>query len=143
MSDIDNLLDATLDDLEDLPEFKPFPAGAHRILATLSLKKINDKQAVELDMKAIETAELVNDSDEPVKEGDSTSVAFMLDNEFGRGNLKKVTTPLAAGLGMEGATLRDIIEAVTDAECVVVTAIRKDKNDPDKQYTNIKAIEVV
>ena len=30
--DIDNLLDGTLDDLADAPEFKPFPLGAHKIV---------------------------------------------------------------------------------------------------------------
>ena len=138
---IDDLLDATLDDLEDLPEFKPFPVGAHRVSISLAIKEINSKQAVELDMKAIETMELVNSSDEPLKEGDSTSLAFFMDNEFGRGALKKVSIPLAEALGTN--TIRELIDACNGVECLVITTLRKDKNDPDKFYTNIKELSVV
>lgn len=141
MSDIDSLLDATLDDLEDLPEFKPFPIGAHKVLVSLDLKKVNDKEGVELDMKAIETLELADTSDTPLKAGDSTSILFFLDNEFGRGNLKKVATPLGEALGV--SKLREVIEAAKDVECVVVTSLRPDKRDPEKFYTNVKDLVVV
>ena len=139
---IDDLLDATLDDLEDLPEFKPFPVGAHKVLITLELKEIVNKQAVELNMVAIETLELAHQAqDEPLKQGDSTSLAFFMDNEFGRGALKKVSIPLAEALGTN--TIRELIEACKYVECLVVTSLRKDKNDPDKFYTNIKELSVV
>ena len=139
---IDDLLDCTLDDLEDLPEFKPFPVGAHKVLITLELKTINNKQCVELDMRAVETLELVKPAeDEPIKEGDSTSTAYFMDNEFGRGALKKVSIPLAEALGT--GTIRELIDACKDVECIVITTLRKDKNDPDKFYTNIKELSVV
>ena len=138
---LDDLLDCTLDDLEDLPEFKPFPVGAHKVLITLALKEINNKQAVELDIKAIETIELINATDTPLKEGDSTSIAFFMDNEFGRGALKKVAIPLAEAL--ETGSIRELIEECKGVECMIVTSLRKDKNDPDKFYTNIKELAVL
>ena len=138
---IDDLLDATLDDLEDLPEFKPFPVGAHKVLISLELKEINSKQGVELEMKAIETLELATATDTPLAEGDTTSTVFFLDNEFGRGALKKVSIPLAEALGT--STIRELIEACKDVECLVITSLRKDKNDPDRFYTNIKELSVV
>ena len=36
---LDNLLDATLDDLEDLPEFTPFKPGAHKVTASFEEKE--------------------------------------------------------------------------------------------------------
>ena len=138
---IDDLLDCTLDDLEDLPEFKPFPVGAHRVSVTLELKKINEKQGAEFDMKAIETVELANTADTPLAEGDSTSSVYFLDNEFGRGALKAVSIPLAEALGT--STIRELIDACKGVECVVVTSLRKDKNDATKFYTNIKEMQVV
>ena len=138
----DNLLDATLDDLEDLPEFAVFPPGAHRCLATLELKEVNDKQCVELVLKLQEHLELANPAaDAEMPAGTIASTLFMLDNEFGRGKLKKVAKPIGESLGT--GVLRDIIEQCTDIEVAVVTSTRKDKNDPDKLYLNIKEIQVM
>jgi hypothetical protein len=141
MSELDSLLDATLDDLEDLPSFKPFPPGVHRVLASFEQKEINGKPAIELNLVMQETVELASSEDEEPKQGDSCNTMFMLDNEFGRGNLKKCATPFGEALGF--SSLRDIVEGVKDVECIAVTAVRKDKNDPDRLYLQVKEIQVV
>lgn len=138
---MDDLLDSTLDDLEDLPEFKPFPVGAHRCLASLEVKEINGNAATELSLKAIETVELANASDEPVKEGDETSVLYMHNNEYGRGNLKKILASLADTIGSRNN--REIIEGTKDVEVVVISSLRKDKNDDTKFHMNVKELQVV
>lgn len=148
MSETDDLLDATLDDLEDLPEFAVFPAGAHRCLATLSIKEVNDKQAVELELKLIEHLEFAEPaSDQEMPAGTIASTLFMLDNEFGRGNLKKIAKPLGESLGT--GVLRDIIEQTTEMEVAVITSIRRPNKkaiangtDPDARYLNIKELQV-
>ena len=141
MSEIDALLDSTLDDLADLPEFKNFNPGVHRVLVTLSLKEVNKKNVIELSMKGLETLELVTPTDEPIKEGDSSSIIFMLDNEFGVGNFKKLATPIAEALGT--TTNRETIEQCDDLECLIVTSLRVDKNDKDRFYLNVKELNVV
>jgi len=142
MSDIDSLLDSTLDDLEDLPEFKPFPPGAHQVSISLELKKINDKDAVEMTLKGIATLELVEPTkDEPIKEGDETSIVFFLDNEFARGNMKKLLTPIGEALG--NSKIRDVIEQTKGLECLAITSLRKNKDDADKPYMNVKEIRVL
>ena len=141
MSEIDDILDSTLDDLEDLPEFKPFSAGIHRVSVSMDLKDINGKTVPEMTLKGLETLELATATDEPIKEGDSSSVIFMMDNEYGRGNFKKVVTPLAVALGT--STNRETIEACKDVECVIITSLRADKNDKDRFYLNIKELNVV
>ena len=140
-ANMDDLLDATLDDLEDLPEFKPYPAGAHQVLATFSQKEINKSAAIELSFKLVSTLELADPQDEQPAEGATASTMFLLDNEFGRGNLKKCATPFGEALGL--STIREIIEEVKDVECVILTSIRTDKNDKDKHYLNVKEIQVV
>ena len=140
MSEIDSLLDSTLDDLEDLPSFKPFPAGAHRVNVSLSIKKINDAEAVEMSLVLLETMEMADAQAEPAKPGDTSSVLFMLNNEFGLGNLKKCCIPLSEAL--ETSSIRETIEAAQNVECVVLTALRADKNDKDKFYLNIKELQV-
>ncbi len=141
MSELDSLLDSTLDDLEDLPSFQPFPAGAHKCLATFEQKDINGKPAIELNFKLVESLELVDPNGVQAKEGDESSTMFMLDNEYGRGNLKKCATPFAEALNL--SSIRDVIEQVKEVECVIISSIRVDKNDPDKKYLNIKELQVV
>jgi hypothetical protein len=143
MTSLDNmtdLLDAQLDDLEDLPEFKPFNPGAHQLIATFAEKTINDKAAVELTLKLVETIELSDPQQEFDAPGTECSMAFFLDNEFARGNLKKVAKPFGAALGL--GTIREIVEGVKNVECLALTTLRKDKNDPDRFYLNIKEIQV-
>ena len=140
LDSMSDLLDATLDDLEDLPEFKPFNPGAHKCSATFAEKEINGKQVVELSLKLIETLELSDPQQEADKPGAESSTIFMLDNEYGRGNLKKCATPFGVALGF--STIRQIVEGVKDAECLILTSIRVDKTDPDRKYLNIKEIQI-
>lgn len=143
MTDLDSmedLLDATLDDLEDLPEFKPFNPGAHKALASFSEKEINGVDSVELELTLIETLELSDPQDTPDEPGTTCSTMFMLNNKFGRGNLKKCALPFGAALGF--GTIREIVDGVQGVECVVLTSVRKDKNDPDRLYLNVREIQV-
>ena len=143
-NELDLLLDSTLDDLEDLPSFQPFPIGAHRVLASFGLKDINGNQAATLDFTLIETIELADASvteENFPKAGDTSNTMFMLNNEFGRGNLKKCAMPF--GQALELSSIREIIEGVKEVECIVMTGLRKDKNDPDKFYLDVKEIQVV
>lgn len=142
MSDIMNaLLDATLDDIQDLPEFKNYPVGAHKVLATFSTKVISGKDAIDLSFKYQECMGLADENDVVPAVGDTCSTMFMLDNEYGQGNFKKCAKPFAEALGF--ATLRDIIEGVKDVECIILTGLRADKNDKEKFYMQVKEIQVV
>lgn len=146
---IDDLLDATLDDLADMPEFKPFPAGAHRCTISWEIKKVSDIPSIELKLKAIETMELANPEDTPVAKDDSTNTLFMLKkkdgnkNELGEGQWKALLKPLQEHFGT--ASNRETMEASNGAECIVVTSIRKDKDfkNNGKIYTSVTSIGVV
>ncbi|PHQ81747.1 MAG: hypothetical protein COB66_01360 [Coxiella sp. (in: Bacteria)] len=146
MSNFDDLLDSTLDDLDDLPSFEPYPVGAHKVLATLAFKNIKTNEgeapdAIELAFSYLEAVELADAQAEAPKAESKCSILFMLDNEFGRGNLKKCAMPLQAALGT--ASIRSTVEECNDVECIIMTSLRKDKNDPDKIYLQVKEIAVV
>ena len=141
--DIDSLLDVSLDDIDDLPEFGSYPLGAHKVLATFEQKDINGSPAVELGFKYISCESLTNSKDVEPKEGDMASVLFMLNNEVGLGKLKAMAIPMGVSLGLEKPSIRDIIEAVTDVECLIITSFRKNKNDPDSPYMNVKELAVI
>ena len=144
MSDLDNILDSTLDDLADLPSFEPYPAGAHRVLLTLESESISEKMkkpCVEASFKYIECMELSNPQDTEPKEGDEANTLSFLDNEFGQGAFKAMATPLAAALGV--SSLREVIENCKDFEVVILTSVQTDKKDPDKKYLRVKELQVV
>lgn len=132
---IDDLLDSTLDDLADLPEFKAFPAGVHKVTINFEKKTVNKHPSVELKMTAIETLELAESTDTPLEAGTQTAILFALDNEFGQGKFKEALKPLAEHLNV--TKLKDIIEQANGMEVTVVTTLRKNKDNPAQSYTGI------
>ena len=138
MSDmLNSLLDANLDDLADLPEFGTYPPGSHKVTIKFESKEVNNHACVELQMVAIETEELVNPADAPLKAGQQGSVLYMLDNEFGQGALKKLMVPLASATGQ--SSLRAIMDAANGMEVSVVTKVRQNK-DKTQSYTDVSKI---
>jgi len=144
MSDMDSLLDATLDDLEDLPSFEPFWAGAHRVFATMEAKDIpGHSLTIELTLKLIETVELADaiEEGEENKEGDTANTLYFLDNEIGQGKFKTMAANFAEFAGSK--KLGDIVDAVKDVECVALTARTQDKKDKTRFYMDVKEIQLV
>jgi len=136
---LNNLLDANLDDLADLPEFGTYPAGSHKVTIKFETKEVNGHPCVELQMVAIETEELSNPADTPLKPGQQGSVLYMLDNEFGQGALKKTIAPLAAATGQ--SQLRAVMEAANGMEVTVITKVRQNK-DKTQSYTDVSKVIV-
>lgn len=135
---LNSLLDANLDDLADLPEFGTYPPGAHKVSIKWESKEVNKHPCLELQMVAIETEELANpEADQPLVAGAQGSVLYMLDNEFGQGNLKRTIKPLAEATGL--SSLREIIEATQGMEVTVVTKVRQNK-DKTQSYTEVTKI---
>jgi hypothetical protein len=135
-----SLLDSTLDDLADMPEFKVYPNGAHIVTISFEEKSVNDHPCVELKMVAVSTEELANPEDTPLVAGDTGSVLYMLDNEFGQGSLKAVLKPLGQYFGI--GNLREIMDAANGAECMVVTKQRQNK-EKTQTYLSVTSINVV
>lgn len=136
---LNSMLDSTLDDLADLPEFKIYPNGTHRVTISFEEKDVNGHPSVELKMAAIGTEELSNPSDTPLSAGEVGSVLYMLDNEFGQGGLKKILQVLGKHFGL--GNLREIMEASAGLECLVTTKQRQNK-EKTQSYLSIYSIEV-
>lgn len=137
---IDSLLDGSLDDLADLPEFAVFPAGAHRCTISFERKEINKHPAIELKMKLIETIEMADPTQTPMAANTESSVAFMLDNEFGQGKFKEVMKPLASHFGISKPT--EIMEQAKGTECLVVTKQRQNK-EKTQTYLDVVSLQVM
>lgn len=148
MVDIDSLLDGTLDDLADVPEFKPWPDGAHRATIKWDLKEVSGQKCPELTATAIETMELADPTnDQPLAANDSTSVLFMFKkkdgtaNEIGQGQFKELIAPLVAATG--AASPREAMDKANGMEVLLVSKKRADKNDKTKFYTSFTSLQVI
>jgi hypothetical protein len=140
VTSVEDLFSTSIDDLADLASFETPPPGSYILELTMDVKKINEKDAVEASFVVVETVELANAEDKPVVAGTKFSIAYMIGNEFGLGNLKKFLKPFSEhyGQGNIGALLNEL-------KGVTISALiknRKDKNDPDKVYASISNITV-
>lgn len=139
--DMSDLLDASIDDLADLPEFTTYPAGTHRVTFTWKAKKVNDTRAFEFKFSAIETLELADPAtDQPLEAGAETTTMYQLDNEFAQGKFKPLVKALAEHHGV--ATIGEALELSQNMELVIVTKVRVDRKDKDKKYTDVVSFVV-
>jgi len=92
-----SLLDGTLDDIEDLPGFIQLPTGAYKVKLAEGFRNkiISEKAAIDLPMTVVEIIELGNPEQAPeVKVGDIATLAWMMDNETGKGFFKEAIRPI-------------------------------------------------
>ena len=140
MSDInlDSILDSSIDDLADLPEFQVYPNGSHKVIVSFESKEVNKHPCVEMKMKAVETIELANPaSDTPLEPGTESSVLFMLDNEFGQGKFKTIMKTFAEATGTQ--KISEAMEAAQGMEVTVICKVRQNK-DKTQSYTDVTKV---
>lgn len=146
-------LDASLDDIADLPAFTAFPTGAYLINLQNGLepKKIGDHPAIQAAMTLKEIIELhednLDDGEEPPKVGDVATQPFMMDNEFGAGNFKFFSTPIAVNIiGDKRAKIRSIIEQSKGIDMLIVVKRRRGKagtESEDKNFMTLMKVDTV
>lgn len=147
-------LDMSLDDIEDLPEFRVFPKGAYLFTVQKHEKKDlegtgdNDgkkfpvlqydlamKEIVELSESDLNKAE----GEEAPKAGDMVSFTFRLDNKYGVGNLKKFLAPFAQSF--KASKIAEVNDNIDGTECLVILGRKFDKNK-DRYYQSMKKIAI-
>lgn len=158
--DIDSLLDGTLDDLADAPEFKPYPLGVHKVVITWKTEQLDDKKMtgpdgkpkkntlISLTMKALETIETPAGSEEVCSPGQEENIGFFLVHhsspkamEIGQGAFKEVMKSLAGHYGPKSN--RELMAESAGAEVLVTTGLRTDKTDKTKKYTKLEKLMVI
>ena len=145
-SSLDNILDATLDDLADMPSISLFPNGAHKV--KLEFKIDTKKVSVQLVMHYVEALELADPEQTAPAVGDKNTVFYGLKkkdgtaNEYAQGALKEIVKALQPTFG--GDTTSQVLENAKDAEVMVVTKIRIGKGDYEgKDNIDIIKLEVI
>jgi hypothetical protein len=143
---LDDLFAASLDDIADLASFATPPKGAYIATVSTDTKEINGKGAVEAAFTIIETVELEEpETDTIPAPGTKFSIAFILGNNIAEGKLKQFIAPFAehfedTGPGCIGRLVREEIKEITIA---FTMKHRKDKEDKDKVYPDIRNISIM
>lgn len=140
-----DILNGSLDDIEDLPQFMAFPSGAYVVELPDGLveKKIGEHPAVSMKVRHVETKELSDPNtpeSEQVKPGDQTDIAFMLDNETGRGFLKIALKAIGERVGTKNP--RELMAAAKGVQALIVVKKTKDEAK-QREYTNLVRMALI
>lgn len=136
---LDSLLDGTLDDLADIPEFRPFNPGAYRLNFAFEQDK-KTKHVYFAKLKVLEVLEQANPEDVPMEIGAETSVRYDLSNEYGQGAFKKILAVAAAHFGAKKNS--ELIEDMKNVEVVAITKHNVNKKN-NQIYTDIVEVQMV
>jgi hypothetical protein len=140
--DIDAILDGTLDDLADLPEFRPLPVGTYQAQFKIERADANKSPNVFFaKLKITETVELANPEEKPVETGAEANVRYDLSNEFGQGAFKKLMSALAEHFGAKKT--RELLEDVKEYVDVFVVTKQNTNKKNGQVYSDIVELKVV
>lgn len=153
-NEVDDLLDGTLDDLADMPEFVVPHAGSYIAdIVAFERKEINEKVGVELKLRFKELLEAadpseVEESPQTMPIEASTMFFFYNDdgtkNELGQGQFKNIVAAMKEAVG--GSTNSEVMANSVGAEVAVTTTVRVHKEDKKKalkeqrRYMGIKLL---
>lgn len=143
---LDNLLDATLDDLADIPSIQIFPAGAHKV--TIGFKVDDKKSAVQVSFTYVESLELSDPTATAPEAGAKNGLYLGLKkkdgtaNEYAQGTLKLIASAMKERF--PGNSTREVLEAAEGAEVAIVTKIRYGRGEYEgKDNLDLVKIEVI
>lgn len=141
------LLDISLDDIEDLAGFDvPWP-GEYVLEMTADIKEVNDATCVELSYEVVECLKKNEDSDPDTPAGTKFSQLFALTGaakrvDMAKKFLKQTLKGIAEDVG-EGNLLVLIRDHLADGMRVAATVgRRKDKEDPERVYAKVSNVRV-
>lgn len=148
-ADLDSLMDASMDDIDDLPPVGVPPTGHYNLLITASRETA---QAGNEYIKFSYEVEAVNEVKEQAEESQAAVgmkfnqifSPFKKDgtvNEYGLGFLKEACAPFAAHFGT--TKMGDTIGQIHAVSVAASLIRRKDKKDPDRWNFNIKDVVIL
>lgn len=148
-ADLDSLMDASMDDIDDLPPVGVPPTGHYNLLITASREA---SQSGSEYIKFAYEVEAVNEVKDAAEESQAAVgmkfnqifSPFKKDgavNEYGLGFLKEACAPFAAHFGTQ--KMGDTIAQIDKISVAASLVRRKDKKDPDRWNFSIKDVVVL
>lgn len=140
-SNLNALLDHSIADLADLKEFPIFPAGAYNLILNVEPAERNERPQIVFKLKLLEVLELSDPNSAEPTVGTAIEIPFNLDNEFGQGQLKKLSNKFAAHQGLlPTSSLGEVFDRIQGGTFTFILTTRADKNDKEKLYQGIKDV---
>lgn len=157
MTDTFDILDQQVEDLSDLPEFKPWPAGTYLIDLTTEIDEVEQtlengnkvkRQVPKLVNNFKEVIELDNPDDEAPGEKAKFFISTYLvkkdgtRNEFGEGQLKMYLVALK-DMYPDAGTNRELITAADGTQLAITVKVRKRKDQDGNMREENQVLAVV
>ena len=142
--DLDAMMDIKMDEVETLPDFVTPPPGIYTLkVKEAKIEKYKSKSEPTVDKQRIRLAYIILSTKEvaagnlPVADGSLFSETFMA-TEDGIKFFKKAAMGALGVESFEGASIKDVIDGLTDAEFEARVAIRSTVDKDTKQvYENV------
>jgi hypothetical protein len=138
----DDLLDKSIDDLADLPEFKVPETGIYGLSVKLETKEINNKPAVVCKYTVRNVVELADSSipeEQHAKAGDGFDEAYILkdndgkDSEIAWGRLKQFLQPFEVHFGEK--LISALVKRLADPVSITAKVTKKPRKDDKEKFS--------
>lgn len=143
----DSIFDRQLDELAELPSYTPPPTGTYNLRISAGYKSIGNKPAVEVKAVVLNTIELADATETPVKDGSEFNYAFILvtkdgkRNETAEGFMREFLSYFLKYAGT--SDVKQLVSgAIKDVDCTAVVRRKQDRNDEDRWNVTIKDIVI-
>ena len=145
--DIDSLLAASMDDLDDLPPVGVPPSGHYNLTVTFEIKEVgDDKKQIPVAQFTVDAINELADSDEAseVAVGQTFAEFFYLTknngekNTFGIGKLKQRLTPFAERFGT--TNIGELIQSVKQVAITAEVKRKPNRKDEDRPNMDMKNV---
>lgn len=148
--DLDSLMDASMDDIDDLPPVGVPPTGHYNLSVTAERKENKDKTGEYIQFSY--EVEAVNEVKDPAEESQAAvgmkfSQMFSpikkdgTPNEFGIGFLKEAVAPFSAHFGT--AKMGEAIAQINKISVAATLTRRADKKDADRFNFSLKDVVIL
>jgi hypothetical protein len=148
--DLDSLLDASMDDIDDLPPIGVPPSGHYNLLVTAERKENKDKTSEYIQFSY--EVEAVNEVKDPAEESQAAvgmKFSQMFSpvkkdgsiNEYGIGFLKEAVAPFSAHFGT--TKMGDTIALIKKISVAASLSRRVDKKDADRFNFSLKDVVIL
>jgi len=148
--DLDSLMDASMDDIDDLPPVGVPPSGHYNLLVTAERKENKEKTSEYIQFSY--EVEAINEVKDPAEEAQAAvgmKFSQMFSpikkdgtvNEFGIGFLKEAVAPFSAHFGT--SKMGETIAQINKISVAASLSRRVDKKDADRFNFNLKDVVIL
>lgn len=149
LQDFDALMNASMDDLDDLPPVGVPPSGHYTLSVTASREKSESgSEYIKFTYAVVDINELKdpNEAGQVAKDQKFTQMfsPFKKDgsvNEWGVGFLKEAVAPFAAHFGTKG--IGETLQTINQVVVAASLTRRPDRKDPDRMNFTLKDVVIL